>query len=241
MNSPAETAGATTSVFTFPTRTYRIINTRRTLAPVTIPKAYSTQPGRAYLRMSDLYNDVYLSVRLPLSTALPSDRYHLIWQGRVTWESDLLTVGTPRDIVVPVPRREFIDNVGGNVQVTYVITDTANIAYTSQPLTVTVDPYPYTLVAPQIHSKDVTVQYSGQSSTHIARVDVVRFTTGERIWQSSWQPMFDQQNYWATFTIPTNVYNANIGNSVFINYAINPAPANGTTLMFSRYLRVTLR
>jgi len=241
MNQPADTAGSTTSVFTFPIRTYRIINARRTLAPVTIPKAYTKQPGHEFLRMSDLYNDQALSVELPLSTAQGSDRFQLIWQGRATWESEIQPVGAPGIKVVRVPRREFIDNVGLDVQVTYVITDAAGIPYTSQRLTVTVDPYPYTLVAPQIHGKDITVQYTGQSGTHIARVDVVRFTTDSRIWQSGWEPMFDQQNYWATFTIPDNVYNANIGNSVFINYAINPAPANSTTLMFSRYLRVTLR
>ncbi|WAH56209.1 hypothetical protein LZ023_24695 [Pseudomonas silvicola] len=241
MNPPADTAGSITSEVTFPIRTYRIINGRRTLAPATIPKAYTKQPGHEFLRMSDLYDDEELSVELPLSSAQGSDRFQLIWQGRVTWESEIQAVGAPGVKVVRVPRREFIDNVGLDVQVTYVITDTTGTPHTSERLTVTVDPYPYTLVPPQIHDKDVTVQYSGQSGTHIARVDVVRFTTGDRIWQSDWQPMFDQQNYWATFTIPNNVYNANIGNPVFINYAINPAPANGSTLMFSRYLRVTLR
>ncbi|WP_249674968.1 hypothetical protein [Pseudomonas abieticivorans] len=210
----------------------------RVLGRVAIPKAYNSTATQLYLRMGDLYNDDFLEVQLPLATSQASDRYKLIWKGHVTWESDLLPVISPGVKVVQVLRREFVDIIGSTAEVSYQVVDANGTIHPSATTLVSVDAYPgFVLGAPRISDRNVTVQYNGQSSRHTVQVTAL----GNSVWRSSIEPMPDNPNHWLTVSLGTAWYNENIGRLVSINYSMARNDGSAPQLMFSRYLRLTLR
>lgn len=221
-------------------RVIHVTRNIRTLARVTLPKAYRREETRQYLNIEDLYRDEFLEIQVPLATALPSDTFELTWQGRVSWRSGSLPVQTPGVKTVLLPRTEFVDIIGSQASISYTVTDTLGTVFNSLTLTASVDPYLLDLVPPTISGHDIRVQYSGQNNRHTAVVSA--FVEGETAWSSAPpQNMPNDPNTRLTVTLPSTWYDQHRGRLVFINYSVALNDGSSPALKFSRYLRVTLR
>ena len=81
-------------------------------------KTYNSEGD--HLRMSDIYNDSYVTVQLPLYDNINGgkDTIRVYWNGRVNYSSSIIPAANPpTKTEVLIPRSEVIDNIGGSVRV----------------------------------------------------------------------------------------------------------------------------
>ncbi|WP_156334323.1 hypothetical protein [Pseudomonas thivervalensis] len=199
-----------------------------------VPKTYNAAGD--HLKMSDIYTDAHVEVEVPHYAGMhATDTIRARWQGRVNYNSEIITVGDPPGKrLIAIPRLEVVDNIGRSVEVGYSIKEKGvGETIESARLTLHIDPQAVDpLLAPSYSNSKVSVNYGGETG-YTVRVRWVGVTTHDT---ESQDVTSGQAN---VFDIPNAWVSENSGKPVLINYSIVRKNSNEQR-MFSQVLRVNL-
>jgi hypothetical protein len=199
-----------------------------------ILEAYGSAGDR--LDFDSVYHRDFITAQVPYYTGMA--RGHTV---RMTWEnprhiyhSEVVTVGTPGMINIPIPRIEVVDAIGHTVKVYYTVRTAPGTALIpSRTLQLYIDPYEFDLLAPSLSTdqKTLSVRYVGM----VRGYTVLIRATGKTTWDSDERDV--QTVVTPTFTLPSNWIAENRGIDTRINYSVYKS-GSGQRLMFSKVLRV---
>ncbi|WP_025111928.1 hypothetical protein [Pseudomonas sp. H1h] len=188
------------------------------------------------LDIKNFYSADHVTAQVPQYTGM--ERGHTV---RIAWEnprhthySQVITVGTPGTIDIPIPRLEAIDSIGHTVKINYTVRTAPGTALIpSRYLLLHVLPQPFDLLAPTLSSdqKTLSVNYAGMTTGYTVRIRAAANTT----WQSDEKPV--QAGVTPTFPLPSDWLTTNRGANALINYTVYKS-GSGERLMFSKVLRV---
>lgn len=195
-------------------------------------------PAGDKLDIKDFYSADHVTVQVPQYTGMA--RGHTV---RITWEnprhthhSEVITVGTPGTIDIPIPRLEAIDSIGHTVKINYTVRTAPGTALIpSRYLLLQVLPQQFDLLAPTLSSdqKTLSVNYAGMTTGYTVRIRAVANTT----WLSDERPV--QAGVTPTFLLPSDWLTTNRRANALINYTVYKS-GSGERLMFSKVLRVRI-
>ena len=202
-------------------------------------KTYNSEGD--HLRMSDIYNDSYVTVQLPLYDKINGgkDTIRVYWNGRVNYSSSIIPAANPPiKTEVLIPRSEVIDNIGRSVNVKYSVKEngigdteeSANLILYIDPQAV--DPLPPPTYSDSDSDSTVSTNYAGETGDTI----ILRWA-GTTTHDTATQNVIPGKPN--TFSIPSDWLAENAGKEVLINYSIK-RNSTGSNLMFSQILRMNM-
>jgi hypothetical protein len=203
-------------------------------APPKVLEAYGAAGDR--LDFNSVYNANNLTAQVPYYTGMARGQtVRMTWENpRHTYHSEVVTVGTPGVINIPIPRIEVIDAIGHTVKVYYTVRTAPGTALIpSRTLLLRIDPYEFDLLAPTLSTdqKTLSVRYVGMVTGYTVRIRA----TGKTTWDSDEREV--QTGTAPTFTLPSNWLEVNRGIDALINYSVYKS-GSGQRFMFSKVLRV---
>ena len=190
-----------------------------------------------HLRMSDIYNDSFVTVQLPLYDDINGgkDTIRVYWRGRVSYSSSIIPAANPPALTeVSIPRAEVIDNIGRSVNVSYSVkANGVGESHNSASLILYIDPQAVDPLPPPTYSASVvSATYAGEAG------DTIKLRwAGTTTHDTATQTVIPGKPN--TFSIPSAWITENSGKKVFINYSIKRS-STGSNLMFSHILRATM-
>lgn len=211
-----------------------IRNEIRDLKPIALE---ASGENGSLLKQSDYYALQSLTVQVPeYSDMAIGDSVRVAWKGRANdYLSEPVTVDQPRALTFQIPRAEFIDTIGNNATLMFVVQRSNSAGTeTSAPLTLAIEGQTLSLSAPTVSGdyRSVTASYSGMSSSDSVAVSwqgVNTHVTGAVPGNADGS---------VTFIIPASWVRENQGQQVLINYTVQTA--TGGQYQFSQLLRVKI-
>lgn len=188
------------------------------------------------LKFDSVYHANHITAQVPHYTGMARGQtVRMTWENpRHIYHSEVVTVGTPGAIDIPIPRIEVIDAIGHTVKVYYTVRTAPGTApIPSRTLLLHIDPYEFDLLAPTLSTDQITlsVRYVGMVRGYTVRIRA----TGKTTWESDEREV--QTGVTPTFTLPSNWIAENRGIDTRINYSVYKS-GSGQRFMFSKVLRV---
>lgn len=190
------------------------------------------------LQQSDYYDLDKLTVEVPqYRNMAPNDTIVTHWVGRAhSFDTAIKTVITPGALRFDIPRIEFIDTIGHSAQLNFTVRR-AGVppTETSATLNLQVEGQTLNLPAPTLDNAQstITVSYPSMVTSHQVRVRWVGMNSYDTA------PVPGDVSGTVSFPVPASWINENLGQDVYINYAV--IPSLGAQFQFSRILRVKIK
>jgi hypothetical protein len=190
------------------------------------------------LNFDSVYHANHITAQVPHYTGMARGQtVRMTWENpRHIYHSEVVTVGTPGAIDIPIPRIEVIDAIGHTVKVYYTVRTAPGTApIPSRTLLLHIDPYEFDLLAPTLSTDQITlsVRYVGMVRGYTVRIRA----TGKTTWESDEREV--QTGVTPTFTLPSNWIAENRGIDTRINYSVYKS-GSGQRFMFSKVLRARI-
>ncbi len=196
----------------------------------------SGDEGRRLL-LADFYRADHVTIVVPIYAGmLPGQTVGARWKGPfATYDTAIATVATLAPVELTVPRREVVDAIGHNVEITFTVKRGDEPIETSKPLVVPVEAQELELPAPELDAdhKQVIVRFPTLGAGHQVNVRLQGATTLDL-------PIKTVTNQTElSFAIPATWLQQNRDRVVYVTYAVATIKA-GDLWQFSRVLRVKL-
>jgi hypothetical protein len=207
------------------------------LVKPSLPKAYNNNGTRLKMGFNDakdLYRDDFLEVVVP--SYVGSDSRHtlnVIWKGRAVTYTELNPVAGQR--VLRVPRLEFVDSIGGKIEVSYSVQpDNTGTVLLSNPWEGIFDEQALALPAPLFNSSTRVMTVSDISAMSNYKI---RIRWGGVVTRDGPETLLDTTRPY-THTINPDWVSESRGTTVLLNYTVRLNSNN--PILFSHYLRIPL-
>ncbi|URL59107.1 hypothetical protein IM816_03035 [Luteibacter flocculans] len=189
------------------------------------------------LLLSDFYRADRVTVVVPIYAGMaPGHTVGAQWKGPfATYDTAIATVAAVAPIELTVPRREVVDAIGKDVEITFTVKRGDEPVEASAPLTVSVEAQALELPAPELDAdhKQVIVRFPTLGAGHQVNVRLQGATTLDL-------PIKTVTNQTElSFAIPATWLQQNRDRVVYVTYAVATIKA-GDLWQFSRVLRVKL-
>ncbi|MDR7285509.1 hypothetical protein J2X84_004358 [Pseudomonas corrugata] len=213
-----------------------LIDSTETMAEPMAPKILEADGVEGdRLNFDKVYGASHITAQVPHYTGMTTGHTVRITWGnpRYTYHTEVVTVGTPGIIKLPIPLLEVIDAIGHTVSVSYTVrTAPGAPLIPSREQSLHITPQQFDLLPPTLSSdkKTLSVNYVGMSTGYTVRIRAI----GKTVWDSDERLV--QTGVIPTFTLPPNWIVANQGVTAKINYSVYKF-GSSDRLMFSKVLR----
>lgn len=204
-----------------------------------LPPVAEIQKGTSVtiLKWKDYYKLDHLLIKVPKYDGMKTGQtIKVYWKGRAArFSSGLITVKSISDIYIAVPRHEYIDSMGSNVDIYYTVNgDNFQHLLYSKPLNLYIEKQSMELPAPNISNSNRQLFITYHNMSAHDRI-VISLTCNEKVHQSDVIHLAHANKY--VFNIPDSWVKGNHGKNAVINYSMS---RDNSKLFFSFYTRVKL-